>query len=136
MHVTMPRAFKDTARSSVHVTKRWMVDHIALDSGVFNSSIPHPDLIFVTLKNFKIDPLVNLVSPIRKDTYAPLPHGLSRECCIANIDIPQPLPTIAVVTIIGSGGIDSYPCIVALWRIVDSEAYWLIVIKRQYLDVR
>ena len=96
----------------------------------------HPDFIFVTLEDFKIDPLMKFVPAVRKDTYAPLPFGLSWQCCITNFDFPQPLPTVIMITIIGTSWIDSYPRIVAMRRIVDSEAYWLIVIEGQYFDVR
>ena len=55
---------------------------------------------------------------------------------VADIDVPQVVPAVAVVAIVRTGRIESHPGIVVPGRVGDAESDGLTVIEGQHLKVR
>ena len=108
----------------------------AIESLAVKLSLLHPNLLFAVGSEFKVHALMQGVTSVREETEAPLALFLTWESGVADIDIPQIVPTVAVVANVCIRRIEAHPCIPVLGRVGDAEADGLTVIEGQDLEVR
>lgn len=127
---------EDFARRDLFREVVSMIGNHAFQPEVLKFSLLHPNLLVAFGSEFKINALLHVVASVREETETPLALFLAGEGCVADIDVPQVVPAVAVVTVSCIRRVEAHPGIFVPERVGDAESDGLTVIEGQDLEVR
>ena len=113
-----------------------MVGNKTVEALAVKFSLLHPNLLIAVGTKFEVHALLHAVASLREETETPLALFLAGKGGVADIDVPQVAPAVAMVAVFRIRRIQAHPGIVVLWRVSDLESDGLTVIEGQDLEVR
>ena len=108
----------------------------AVEALAVKLSLLHPNLLLAAGAEFKVHALMQGVAAVREETETPLAFFLAGQGSVADVDVPQIVPAVAVVAVSCIRRVEAHPGIVVTGGVGDAEADGLTVIEGQDLDVR
>ena len=113
-----------------------VIGNKAVEALAVKFSLLHPNLLFAVGTKFEVHALLHVVAAVREETETPPALFLAREGGVADVNVSQVAPAVAVVAVVRIRRIQAHPGIVVSWRVGDAEADGLTVIEGQDLKGR
>ena len=113
-----------------------VIGNEAVEALAVKFSLLHPNLLFAVGTKFEVHALLQGVAAVREETEAPRTLFLAGEGGVADVNVSQVAPAVAVVAVVRIRRIQAYPGIVVPGRVGDLESDGLTVVEGQDLKVR